>query len=52
MMCLPEDEFPALPKLEKAKAFTLHQKALKDAKADKTPDPKLIEKIEEKLKGK
>jgi len=31
MMCLPEDEFPALPKLEKAKAFTLHQKALKDA---------------------
>ncbi len=31
MMCLPEDEFPALPKLEKAKAFTLPQKVLKDA---------------------
>ena len=31
MMCLPEDEFPALPKLEKAKAFTLQQKVLKDA---------------------
>jgi DNA polymerase-3 subunit beta len=31
MLCLPEDEFPALPKLEKAKAFTLQQKALKDA---------------------
>jgi len=31
MMCLPEDEFPALPKLDKAKAFTLHQKALKEA---------------------
>ncbi len=31
MLCLPEDEFPALPKLEKAKAFTLQQKVLKDA---------------------
>ena len=31
MMCLPEAEFPALPKLEKAKAFTLPQKVLKDA---------------------
>ena len=31
MMCLPEDEFPALPKLEKAKAFTLPQKVLRDA---------------------
>ncbi len=31
MMCLPEDEFPALPKLEKAKVFTLPQKVLKDA---------------------
>ncbi len=31
MLCLPEDEFPALPKLEKAKAFTLQQKILKDA---------------------
>ena len=31
MMCLPEDEVPALPKLEKAKAFTLPQKVLKDA---------------------
>ena len=31
MNCLPEDEFPALPKLEKAKAFTLQQKVLKDA---------------------
>ncbi len=31
MLCLPEDEFPALPKLETAKAFTLKQKDLKDA---------------------
>ena len=31
MHCLPEDEFPALPKLDKAKAFTLQQKVLKDA---------------------
>jgi DNA polymerase III subunit beta len=31
MMCLPEDEFPGLPKLENAKAFTLKQKDLKDA---------------------
>jgi DNA polymerase-3 subunit beta len=31
MMGLPEDEFPALPKLENAKAFTLKQKDLKDA---------------------
>src|SRR6266550_4264627 len=29
MMGLPEDEFPALPKLENAKAFTLKQKDLK-----------------------
>jgi DNA polymerase-3 subunit beta len=31
MNCLPEDEFPALPKLEKARVFTLHQKAIKEA---------------------
>ncbi len=31
MLCLPEDEFPALPKLDKAKAFVLQQKVLKDA---------------------
>ena len=31
MLCLPEDEFPALPKLENAKSFTLKQKDLKDA---------------------
>jgi DNA polymerase-3 subunit beta len=31
MMGLPEDEFPALPKLENAKAFTLKQKDLRDA---------------------
>ena len=31
MLGLPEDEFPALPKLDKAKAFTLQQKALKEA---------------------
>lgn len=31
MMGLPEEEFPALPKLENAKAFTLKQKDLKDA---------------------
>ena len=31
MVGLPEDEFPALPKLDKAKAFTLQQKVLKDA---------------------
>jgi DNA polymerase III subunit beta len=31
MMGLPEDEFPALPKLENAKGFTLKQKDLKDA---------------------
>ncbi|MEO6788341.1 MAG: DNA polymerase III subunit beta, partial [Chthoniobacteraceae bacterium] len=31
MLGLPEDEFPALPKLDKAKAFTLQQKVLKDA---------------------
>lgn len=37
---------------QKDKAIENWQKALKDAKADKTPDPKLIEKIEEKLKGK
>ena len=31
MMGLAEDEFPALPKLETAKAFTLKQKDIKDA---------------------
>ncbi len=31
MLCLPEDEFPALPKLDKAKAFVLQQRVLKDA---------------------
>ena len=36
----------------KDKALENWQKALKDAKADKTPDLKLIEKIEEKLKQK
>ena len=34
----------------KEKAIENWQKALKDAKADKSPDQKLIEKIEEKLK--
>ena len=37
---------------QKDKAIENWQKALKDAKADKTPDLKLIEKIEEKLKQK
>ena len=37
---------------QKDKAIENWQKALKDAKDDKTPDLKLIEKIEEKLKQK
>ncbi len=37
---------------QKDKAIENWQKALKDAKADKSPDLKLIEKIEEKLKQK
>ena len=37
---------------QKDKAIENWQKALKDAKADKTPDQKLIEMIEEKLKQK
>lgn len=37
---------------QKEKAIESWQKALKDAKADKTPDAKLIEAIEAKLKGK
>ncbi len=37
---------------QKDKAIENWQKALKDAKADKAPDQKLIEKIEEKLKQK